>query len=168
MGTIERIRQISPYAFIAFAVIFILFMVLSDNISSLTSSGGESIQTAVIAEINGDKIYYKDYEERVRQRIEQMRNNPQTQDQEIDDQSIRTQIWNEMVDEILLNQAGKKFGITVTDEEIADILIENPPDFLKQSFTDTAGNFDKNAFLEANNFLLNNSICFLNLLVSMV
>ena len=148
MGTIERIRQISPYAFIAFAVIFILFMVLSDNISSLTSSGGESIQTAVIAEINGDKIYYKDYEERVRQRIEQMRNNPQTQDQEIDDQSIRTQIWNEMVDEILLNQAGKKFGITVTDEEIADILIENPPDFLKQSFTDTAGNFDKNLYLE--------------------
>ena len=82
MGTIERIRQISPYAFIAFAVIFILFMVLSDNISSLTSSGGESIQTAVIAEINGDKIYYKDYEERVRQRIEQMRNNMDESDLE--------------------------------------------------------------------------------------
>ncbi len=148
MGTIERIRQISPYAFIAFAVIFVLFMVLSDNISSLTSSGGESIQTAVIAEVNGDKIYYKDYEERVRQRIDQMRNNPQTKEQEIDEASIRTQIWNEMVDEILLRQAGEKFGITITDEEIADILIENPPDFLKQSFTDTAGNFDKNLYLE--------------------
>ena len=148
MGTIERIRQISPYAFIIFAIIFVAFMVLSDNITSLSTSGGESIQTASIAEINGDKIYYKDYEEKVRIRIEQMRNNPQNQNQEVDEKSVRTQIWNEMVDEILLKQAGEKFGIIVTDDEIADILIENPPDFLKQSFTDTAGHFNKEMYLE--------------------
>ncbi len=148
MGTIERIRQISPYAFIAFAIIFIAFMVLSDNITSLSTSGGESIQTASIANVNGDKIYYKEYEQRVKQRVEQMRNNPQNRNQEIDEKAIRTQIWNEMLDELLLEQASEKFGITVTDDEIADILIENPPDFLKQSFTDTAGNFNKTMYLE--------------------
>jgi len=91
MGTITKIRQISPYVFVVFAVLFITFMVLSDNISQL-AGGGENPQTAVIAEVNGEKIYHKDFEERVRIRIEQMRNDPQNEGRDIDEQTIRTQI----------------------------------------------------------------------------
>ncbi len=152
MGTIERIRQFSPYAFVAFAILFIVFMVLSDNITTLSTGQGDNPQTAAICEINGENIYYKDYEARVKQRIEQMQmqqaqQNP-NEKQEINEQQIRNQVWNEMLDELLVRQASEKFGILVTDEEVADILIESPPDFLARSFTDTAGNFNRQLYLE--------------------
>lgn len=45
-------------------------------------------------------------------------------------------------------QAGEKLGIKVSNEEILDILIENPPDYLRQSFTDTTGFFNKELYLK--------------------
>lgn len=148
MGTITKIRQISPYVFVVFAVLFVTFMVLSDNISNLAGSGGESPSTAAICKINGEKVYYKDYEERVKTRIEQMRNDPQNEGKEIDEQSVRNQVWDEMLREVLIKQAGERLGIIVTDDEILDILIENPPDYLKSSFTDTAGVFNRQLYLD--------------------
>ncbi len=147
MGTITKIRQVSPYVFVVFAVVFVVFMMLSDNISQLTREG-ENIQTATICKINGEKIFYKDFEERVRIRLEQMRNDPQNEGREIDDQQVRNQVWDELVREKLLFQAGEQFGIKVSDEEILDILIDNPPDFLKQLFTDTSGNFNRELYLK--------------------
>ena len=148
MGTITKIRQISPYVFIVFAVLFVVFMMLSDNISQLASGGGENIQTAAICKINGEKIYYKDFEERIRVRVEQMRKDPQNEGRDIDEQQVRNQIWDELVREKLLSQAGDQFGIKITDDEILDILIENPPDYLKQPFTDTSGNFNRELYLK--------------------
>jgi parvulin-like peptidyl-prolyl isomerase len=147
MGLISKIRQISPYVFIVFAVLFITFMVLSDNVSNLAGSG-ESMQTAAICEINGEKIYYKDYEERVKERVEMMQNDPQNQNNEVDEPNIRKQVWDEMLREILLKQASENLGISVSDEEILDILIENPPDYLKGSFTDENGVFNRQLYLE--------------------
>ena len=147
MGTITKIRQISPYVFIVFAVVFIVFMMLSDNISQLTRDG-ENIQTATVCKINGEKIFYKDFEERVKVRLEQMRNDPQNEGREINDQQVRNQVWDELVKEKLLFQSGEQFGIKVSDEEILDILVDNPPDFLKQLFTDTAGNFNRELYLK--------------------
>ena len=147
MGTITKIRQVSPYVFIVFAVLFVVFMILSDNISQLAEGGGESIQTAVICKVNGEKIYYKDYEERVRIRLEQMRQDPQNEGREIDEQQARTQVWDELIREKLLFQAGDHFGINVSDDEILDVLIENPPDYLKQSFTDNEGIFNRELYL---------------------
>ena len=147
MGTITKIRQFSPYVFVAFAVLFITFMVLSDNIANLAESG-DTPATAVICEVNGEKIYYQDYEERVRIRMEQMRNDPQNQGREIDEQNVRNQVWDELIRDILMKQAGTQLGINVSDEEILDILLENPPDYLRSSFTDSEGNFNRQLYLE--------------------
>ena len=148
MGTITKIRQVSPYVFIVFAVLFVVFMMLSDNISQLAGGGGENVQTAVICKINNEKIYYKDFDERVKIRLEQMRRDPKNEGQDIDEQQARNQIWDELVKEKLLLQAGEQFGIKVSDEEILDILLENPPDYLKRSFTDSAGVFYKDNYLK--------------------
>jgi len=147
MGTITKIRQFSPYVFVVFAVLFITFMVLSDNIANLAEAG-ETPATATICEVNGEKIYYRDYEERVRIRMEQMRNDPQNEGREIDEQNVRNQVWDEMLREVLIKQAGRHLGINVSDEEILDILLENPPDYLKTSFTDNEGNFNRQLYLE--------------------
>ena len=148
MGTITKIRQFSPYVFVVFAVLFITFMVLSDSVTNLATSDGETLATAAICKINGEKIYYRDYEERVRIRIDQMRNDPQNAGREIDEQNVRNQVWDEMIREMLLKQAAEHLGIKVSDEEILDILIDNPPDYLRSSFTDSAGVFNRQLYLE--------------------
>jgi hypothetical protein len=39
-------------------------------------------------------------------------------------------------------------GIVVTPDEIRDELIENPPDYLKKSFTDSSGKFLRDIYLQ--------------------
>ncbi len=148
MGTFERIRKISGWAFAVFVVVFVGFMVLSDaDIQSLMQKG-QTAQTAVIADINGEEILFKDYEAKVNQRIEQMRANQKSPDEEIDYQTVRSQVWDEMVEEILLKQEASKVGIVVTDEEILDVMLDNPPDYFRRPFTDSTGKFNKKLYLE--------------------
>ncbi len=148
MGTFERIRKVSPYALGVFVVVFIGFMVASDaDIGSLVKQGNNP-QTAAIGIINGEKILYQDYELKVKQAIEQQRTQMQNPDAEIDENQIRNQVWDQMVNEVLTRQEAEKAGIRVTDEEIADVLLESPPEFLARSFTDSAGNFNRQLYLE--------------------
>ncbi|MCX7908349.1 MAG: peptidylprolyl isomerase [Ignavibacteria bacterium] len=148
MGTFERIRKISPYALIAFAVIFVAFMVASDADISNIIRQSQDIRTAEIARINGEKILYKDFEERVREQIEQQRNQNPEQPLDIDETQVRKSLWTEIFEETLLKQEASKIGITVTDDEILDVLLDNPPDYLRKPFTDSAGNFQRQTYLE--------------------
>lgn len=148
MGTFERIRKISPYALAAFVVIFVGFMVASDADISTLLQQGSNPQTAAIAYINGEKILYKDFQERVNQAIEQQKAQMKNPEAEIDQNQIMTQVWDQMISEIILKQEAEKLGIKVTNSEIVDILIENPPDFLARSFTDTAGNLNKQIYYD--------------------
>lgn len=148
MGTFERIRRISPYALVAFAIIFVGFMVASDaDISSILRQG-QDYRTAVIAKINGKKILYKDFEEEVRQQIEQQRKQSTAENLDIDENQVRKSLWAEKLEDILLNQEALKMGIQVTDQEILDVLLDNPPDYLRKPFTDSAGNFQRQTYLE--------------------
>jgi len=148
MGTMERIRKTSPYALALFAIIFIGFMVISDADISNLMTRGKNLQTAVIATINGEDILYKDYNALVQERIEQMRANSQDESKQIDERQVRTDVWNEMIDKLLLKQEAEKAGIFVSGEEILDVMLDNPPDVLKRIFTDTTGNFNKALYLE--------------------
>lgn len=148
MGTLSNIRKTSPYALGLFAIVFIGFMVLSDADIGTLVRQGESLQNAVVGKVNGEKILYTDYEDRVRAQVEQQRAQMQDPTQEIDETFIRQQVWNQLVDNILFKQQAEKMGILVTPEEIRDELIENPPDYLKQSFTDSSGKFLKDVYLE--------------------
>jgi parvulin-like peptidyl-prolyl isomerase len=53
-----------------------------------------------------------------------------------------------MVDEILLRQEAEKAGVSVSNNEVLDVLLENPPDYLRRPFTDSLGRFNKQQYLE--------------------
>jgi parvulin-like peptidyl-prolyl isomerase len=148
MGTLSNIRKVSPYLLGVFAVIFIGFMVLSDTDVSTLVKQGQTLQNAVVGKVNGEKILYKDYEDKVRAQIEQERAQMKEPDAEIDEVRIRQQVWNQMVDNLLITQEAQKLGVTVTQEEIRDEMIENPPDYLKRSFSDSTGKFMRDVYLE--------------------
>jgi len=151
MGTMERMRQTSPYFLAAFAIIFVGFMVASDaDISNLLRKG-ENPQTSSIAKVNGEKILYRDFEAKVHDQIEQQRKQLQQQGQEgqdIDDLQIRRSVWSEMIEQILLEQQYKDMGVFVSKDEILDILFNDPPEFLRKPFTDSAGVFQKESYTQ--------------------
>lgn len=148
MGTFERIRKISPYALVAFAIIFVVFMVASDaDIGNLLRQGTD-YRTAAIGKVNGEKILYRAFEEKIREQIEQQRKQNPDKPLDVDENQLRKSTWTQMVEEILQKQQAEKIGIKVTDQEILDVLLDNPPDYLRKPFTDSAGNFQRQTYLE--------------------
>lgn len=147
MGTLSRMRTISPYVLVAVAVVFIAYMVISsDNIDVLTNRR-QSTATSAVGSVNGENIMYAEFERRVKDQVEAARaQSPNAED--FDEAPVREQVWNEMVDEILLRQESEKLGITVSNDEILDVLLENPPDVLRRPFTDSTGRFLRDTYLE--------------------
>lgn len=146
MGAITRFRQISPYFLAVFAVAFIAFMVIQDSSCNTIRTSQKSASKIVIGEVNGEKIMMSDFEARVKDAIDQQKQ--QNKDAEIDDEAIRSSVFDQMVDEMLRKQEAAKLGLTVTKQEILDVLLYNPPDFLTQGFKDSTGRFNRTAYLE--------------------
>lgn len=147
MGTLSKMRTISPYVLVVIALLFIVFMVISDIDLPTITSQGQNLATAKLGEVNGEKIMYAEFERRVKEQADMARQqNPNQED--FDEAPVREQVWNEMVDEILLRQEAKKLGITVSNDEILDVLLENPPDVLRRPFTDSVGRFNRDMYLE--------------------
>ncbi len=140
MGAITKIRQVSPYFLATVAVLFIAFMVIQDSSCSTIRDASQSPENVVIADVNGVGITQAEYERRVRITTDRQRqSNPE---QEIDDESIRQQVFTQMIDEVLRAEAAKQLGISVTADEIVDVMVRNPPQEL-QFFKDSTGTFDR-------------------------
>ncbi len=139
MGAITRIRQVSPYFLGFVAALFIAFMVIQDSSFTTLSQSGNSAESKEIATVNGESISMADYERRVRDVLELQRQ--QNPNQEVDDETIRQQVFDEMVNELLRKQQAAKMGIVVTPQQLIDVMMINPPEQL-QLFKDSTGRFD--------------------------
>lgn len=147
MGVISRMREVSPYLLALFAIVFIGFMVATDADIQRVLQVGENPATAVIGEVNDEQIRYVDFNERLEQQLEQQRRSA-GEEVSIDEAGIRQSLWDIMVEEILLRQEATKVAFPVTREELLDILLDNPPDYMKQPFTDSAGRFHRERYVE--------------------
>ncbi len=149
MGVFERIRTMSPYFLAAFAVMFILFMVISDMDPTTLMNQGNSPQTAAIAEVNGDEIAYLEFEGLVREQLERQKAQQKEsgEEVEIDETAIRSQVYQDLVDLKLSEQLFNKMGLVTNEIVIADQLINNPPQNLRRMFSDSAGQFNRNMYL---------------------
>ena len=148
MGTFERIRQISPYAFGVFAVLLIAFFTIGDPTVTDGLLSGNSPQNAEIGSVNGDPLLFAEFDERVSLAIENQKSQMQDPNQEINYAMIRNQVWEQMVGELIMKQEAEKAGIRVTPEMIVDEMLNNPPDEFKRSFRDSAGNFMRQMYLD--------------------
>lgn len=146
MGTFERIRTLSPWFLTAFAVVFILFMALADADIGGVADATNNPQTMAIATVNDEEIKFLEYENKVKQEIENQRQ--QSPDVPVDEKQVRNQMWASLINGHLVDQYSKKVGAYVTDEVVAYELLNNPPDFMKQRFTDSTGNFQRQTYIE--------------------
>jgi len=151
MGTLQQIRRISPYVFGVFAFLLVAFFTIGDPtvLDGIRGSSG-SPTSQVLGVVNGEEILYTEYETKVKEEEDNQRRQmaQQGQDGEVDNQVVRQRVWDMMVEEILLKQQLKALSIIISDKTIREQMIDNPPDFLRQSFSDSTGNFNKTLYVE--------------------
>lgn len=150
MKVISKMREVSPILLAIFGVTFIVFMVISDIDMQTLFQSGNNAGSENVGTVNGEKILATVYNARVQEAIEMQRTSAASQQKEaeVDEEQVRDQVWNEMVDEILLRQEAEKAGVAVSNNEVLDVLLENPPDYLRRPFTDSLGRFNKQQYLE--------------------
>lgn len=146
MGMMAKMRSLAPWFIITVGGLFVLFMVLSD--SQLVNIVGQRSNN--IGYVNGEPITYQQFTNY----FETVRRQQQAQTgEDIDEtqlEALRDQVWSAVVNQLLIDEKVDEFGIIVTDEEVKDaILGPNPPAFLRQSFIDSNGVFNRQAYEQA-------------------
>jgi peptidyl-prolyl cis-trans isomerase D len=105
-----------------------------------------------IGRINGNNISYQDYEQRVQNLQEIYKLSGTSNIDEATAETIREQMWQQMVREKILDVQYKDLGIGVSSEEVDEMVLGNEPHaIVRQLFTDRkTGQFDKSLLV---NFL---------------
>jgi len=149
MAVIGQIRKHSGLLIVIVGIALAAF-VLGDFLKPSASRPKQ-----VVGVVDGTEISIIDFENKVEERIEATKNQRQTDKLSPQDIfQIRQAVWNEMVEDILLNEELNEIGLTVTSEELSDqILGDNPHQFVRQSFSNpNTGAFDPEML---RNFLTN-------------
>ena len=142
---------------------FVLWALLALFLLSMTVGGlvgganiidqifGRVNPSTAVGIVNGEKIDPVYFSSNVGSRIDQIRASGQS----ITDQQLsraRSQVWNDLVREIIVSQTIEEMGITASDEEVLYHLKNNPPSFLKINPNfQTNGQFDPVKYEEAIN-----------------
>lgn len=146
MGMMGKMRNLAPAFIIGVGGLFVLFMVISDS-GMLKVLGKKSNEVGFI---NGEPVSYQEFSDFL-QRARQ--NREQQTGEEIDESQMdrfRDQVWESFVSQQLISDKMEKYGIAVTDHEVRDVILgDNPPEFLKQNFIDSTGQFNRELYEQA-------------------
>jgi len=154
MAIIGKIRKHYWMLIVVIGVAMLLF-VLTMFDKKFNGGGGGKQNKFVVGVIAGEKISLNEFNMKVEENIELQKANS-GKDNITSDESfqIRQGTWQQMVNEIVMNKQYEKLGVTVTTEELDDMIRgKHPHQYIVQSFTDPkTGKFDAKA---VNNFLQN-------------
>ena len=133
MSVIQSIRdKYARWAVVAIALSLLGFIMMDAFASRTSLFGGNS---TTLGRINGKKIEVQDFEQKVKAQEDYMQRQGyaggETRYQAIEN------VWNQEVEQALLEEELDKLGLTVGKKELNDILFgANPPADIKQGFTD--------------------------------
>lgn len=123
MAVIQTIRnKLGPIIVIVIGLSLALFILETAlNSNTRLMSGNKD----VVGVIDGDKIHYRDFQNRVDESVNNYK--LQTQQKNVDDNtmfSIRDQTWNQLVSEKINGDQYSKLGLVVGSEELKDMFFE--------------------------------------------
>lgn len=134
MSVLESLRKRSGLlvAIVGLALLAFVLMGLFQRDSSLFGRSENEV-----GEIAGKAIDYKDFKAKVDEatEIQKRNNNKASLDQNETDQIVQ-QVWNQMINEQVLNKEYEKLGISVSDEELYDLMVTHPHAALVRNLSD--------------------------------
>lgn len=119
MSALEQIRQ-RPILIISILGVALLLFILT----AVDRPGELFSDNHTVAEVGGKKIDYMEFQRRVEQQSEQMRNQGYAN---IDNARIQTMVLQQMVNETLLNEEFEALGLVVTDNELSKAILGETP-----------------------------------------
>lgn len=141
MSVIQQIRDKAAWlVFGLIALSLIGFLAMDAFVGKSRIFGGNS---SIIGTVNGEDIEYPKFQ----QFVDQMESQYKAQGMQVNDvmsQNIKNQVWNQLVEDDVLDKIYKKTGIDVSDKELNDMLAgPNAVQGIKRPFTDPkTGIFD--------------------------
>ena len=109
-----------------FAALMVIFLLTSVDLGSIGGPGA-------VGKINGRSVDIRRYESLVQQQTQvAQRQTPASLSLE-DVSTIRDQVWEQLIQQQVLEEQYRRYGISVSEQEVADILRANPPQDLVQA-----------------------------------
>lgn len=134
MSVLEKIRSKTSLLVGIVGLALVIFI-----LESLLGSGGAlfSSQDLEVGKINGDKIDYPAFNAKVNEQIAQIQqSNPnQVIDDKMKEQIIES-VWSQMINDKVVKVQYKKLGITVSEDELYDLMLVHPHQYVVQQLTD--------------------------------
>jgi len=120
---LRAMRSSAKYIALVFVTIPFIIWLATAQVSTVLGSNPN-----VVLNVNGKKYQVTEYQQRVQLASEQYRqqngNAPVSREE---DEQIKDQVVNQMVQEALLEQEYQRLGIRVSDEEVRDMAYNSPP-----------------------------------------
>lgn len=134
------------------AIAFIVMLVFSWGMGGFRTSRSIA-EKGIIGEINGHKIQYQQFAMAIEQEVQAFRErSPNEELSEYRRNTMRNQVWERLVQDILFSQEIQRWNIQASPQEIVFQLRNNPPDFIRsnEQFM-TEGEFDITKYRQALN-----------------
>ena len=149
MATLQNIRNRGSLMIAIVIGLALGAFILGD----MLSSGNNLMKPSQmkIAEIDGESIQYPDFQKKVEELSEVYKmNTQQTQIDENTWEQIREQVWQGYLQENIIGKATDKLGITVSSEELFDLVQgNNPHPIIQQLFKNQqTGQVDKSTIIQ--------------------
>ncbi|MFN8177336.1 MAG: peptidylprolyl isomerase [bacterium] len=142
------LRERTKIVLFAVLVLFVGFIFFQWGMQESRNKGPHA---GLVGSVNGREITADAYR-KTRQQVVQSYASRAGHDPEAEDtDAIEQQTWLALVREMLLQEQVEKYGITISDAELLELLRTNPPDVIRQQFTNAKGEFDAAAYQQALN-----------------
>lgn len=134
MSILEKIRSKTALLVGIIGVALVIFILESLLGSGSVFFGGND---TLLGKIAGDKVSYTDFTNKVNEQIQQIQQaNPNQPIDEKTKEQIADQVWNSMVNDKVIKTQFSKVGVTVSDEELYDLMLVHPHQYVTQQLTD--------------------------------
>ncbi|MGM0505732.1 MAG: peptidylprolyl isomerase [Bacteroidota bacterium] len=142
----SKMRNSTPAILWVLIFSFGILWVLQDTQVFDAMAGGPTDMGSV----NGERITLEEFNSRVSYYLEQFNEENDAPMQAGMRAQFEEQAWNDLVTEKLMAQRMEQLGITVTDQELINMVTgENPDPFIRQQFEDETGQIDRIALRAA-------------------
>lgn len=148
MSAIQFLRERAGVLVAGVIGVSLFIFVIGDFLGGGSSQRRKARKYYEIGEIAGEQISYQGYEQRVQNLFEIYKLSGTTTIDEATAESIREQVWQQMVREQIQDKQYDDLGIGVSTEEVDELVLGNDPHpIVRQLFTDQSTGFFNQSFL---------------------
>ncbi len=150
MPIMAKMRDNLPAILLSLVILFLLTIILDWGMDITGRHHREGAYREPIGKVNGEEITYQEFNQTLEMEIENFKQRTGNDPDDFMLEQLRNQVWEQLVTRKLIEQELKRLGITVTNEEITDWVLNSPetlPEPVRRNFVDSTGKIDR-ALLE--------------------